>query len=251
MARRMLQGLSHTSKMANAAIFLCGGSGTRMRGQVADKVLTSLGGKPVFWHSVKAFLDSGLIDHAVIVYRDQEQRRELSNILATAGVDHWKVEWATGGKERQDSVFNGLCVMSLLVDYVFIHDCARPMIRTENLHALYEAVSDQGSAVLAHRVADTIKRAAGSQRKLTGRKLKDVPRSNLWAMETPQVFNRETILECYRRLRLDNLSVTDDTAAVTREGHKVTLVENPFPNPKLTTPADLPYLEFLLQQKNP
>ncbi len=234
--------------MANAAIFLCAGSGTRMRGQVADKVLCQLGGKPVFWHSLKAFADSGLIEHAVVVYRDAEQRNQLETVVADAGVGHWQIGWTPGGKERQDSVFNGLSETSLLVDHVFIHDCARPMIHPDNLQALYEAALQQGAAVLAHRVADTIKRAAGSQRKLTGRNLRDVPRSNLWAMETPQVFHRETILECYRRLRLANLSVTDDTAAVSREGHKVTLVENPHPNPKLTTPADLPYLEFLLSQ---
>lgn len=235
------------SNMANSAIFLCAGSGTRMRGQVADKVLASLGGRAVFWHSLRAFANSGLIEHAVIVYRDDAQKLQLEAVLAEAGVD-WTIGWTPGGKERQDSVFNGLSETSLLVDYVFIHDCARPMIRPENLQALYEAVLADGAAVLAHRVADTIKRAAGSQRKLTGRRLKDVPRSNLWAMETPQVFHRETILECYRRLRFDNELVTDDTAAVSRQGHKVALVENPYPNPKLTTPADLPYLEFLLQQ---
>jgi len=239
----------HHDDMANAAIFLCAGSGTRMRGQVADKVLAPLGGKPVFWRSLRAFADSGLIEHAIVVYRDEPQKLQLESVLAEAGVDHWQVGWACGGKERQDSVFNGLSELSLLVDYVFIHDCARPMIRPDNLHALYQAVLADGAAVLARRVTDTIKRAAGSQRKTTGRRLKDVPRSNLWAMETPQVFNRETILECYRRLRLENQSVTDDTAAVSREGHKVTIVENPYPNPKLTTPADLPYLEFLLQQQ--
>ncbi|WP_309399394.1 IspD/TarI family cytidylyltransferase [Cerasicoccus maritimus] len=236
--------------MANAAIFLCAGSGTRMRGQVSDKVLTPLGGKPVFWHSVKAFVDSGLTEHAVIVYRDKEQQIELAKVLGDLNVEHWNIAWVCGGKERQDSVFHGLSEVSLIVDYVFIHDCARPMIRPENLQALYEAVLQDKAAVLAHRVADTIKRAAGSQRKQTRRNLRDVPRSNLWAMETPQVFHRENILEAYRRLRLDGESVTDDTAALSREGHKVTLVENTFPNPKLTTPADLPYLEFLLQQKN-
>lgn len=236
--------------MANSAIFLCAGSGTRMRGQVADKVLAPLGGKTVFWRSLKAFADSGLIEHAVIVYRDDAQRSQLEAVIKEADFINWEIGWVEGGKERQDSVFNGLSETSLLVDYVFIHDCARPMIRPENLQTLYEAVLADGAAVLAHRVADTIKRASGSQRKLTGRRLKDVPRSNLWAMETPQVFHRETILECYRRLRFENLSVTDDTAAVSREGHKVTLVENPYPNPKLTTPADLPYLEFLLQQQS-
>lgn len=245
MARGMLLGFV----MSNAVIFLCGGSGTRMRGRVADKVLAPLGGQTVFRHSVQAFAASGLIGQAVVVYRDEEQRTALAAELDA--VDHgWDLEWAPGGKERQDSVFNGLAAASLLVDYVFIHDCARPMIRPETLHALHKAVIADGAAVLARRVSDTIKRAAGSMKNPRARRLKDVPRSNLWAMETPQVFHREAILEAYRRLRFDNESVTDDTAAYSREGHRVTLVENPHPNPKLTTPADLPYLEFLLQQKS-
>jgi len=234
--------------MANAAILLCAGSGTRMRGRVADKVLAPLAGRPVFWHSLKAFVDSGLITHAVIVFRDNQQRIALEDIIAESDTGGIEFAWSTGGKERQDSVFNGLTEASLLVDYVFIHDCARPMVRPDNIRELHRAVIEDKAAVLAHRVADTIKRAAGSQRSLTHRRLKDVPRSNLWAMETPQVFYRELIMDCYRRLRFDNESVTDDTAAVSREGHSVTLVENPWPNPKLTTPADLPYLEFLLQQ---
>jgi len=235
--------------MANAAILLCAGSGTRMRGQVADKVLAPLGGRPVFWRSLLAFRESGLISHLVIVHRDGEQRAALQQVLDETETGDWEIAWAQGGKERQDSVFNGLSEASLLVDYVFIHDCARPMIRPENIRELYQAVIDDKAAVLGRRVADTIKRAAGSQRKLRQRRLKDVPRSNLWAMETPQVFYRELIMDSYRRLRFDNESVTDDTAAVSRDGHKVTLVENPWPNPKLTTPADLPYLEFLLQQQ--
>ncbi|MEO0794401.1 MAG: 2-C-methyl-D-erythritol 4-phosphate cytidylyltransferase [Verrucomicrobiota bacterium] len=234
--------------MSNAAILLCGGSGTRMRGQVADKVLAPLAGKPVFWHSVNGFIESGLFDAFVIVYRDDVQRQQLQDVLDTIDLGEIQVSWATGGKERQDSVFNGISEASLLVDYVFIHDCARPIVRKENLQALYDTVVKDKAAVLAHRVTDTIKRAPGSQKKITQRQLRDVPRSNLWAMETPQVFGREMILDCYRRLRFDNESVTDDTAAVSREGHKITLVENPHPNPKLTTPADLPYLEFLLNQ---
>jgi len=235
--------------MPNAAIFLCAGSGNRMRGTVDDKVLVPLGGQPVLCHSLNAFRESGAVSQIVIVYRDEEQKSHIQAGLDCADTTGLEFLWSTGGKERQDSVFNGLSELSLLVDNVFIHDCARPMVRAESIRALCDAVTRDKAAVLAHRVADTIKKVRATRKTLSLRELRDVPRSSLWAMETPQAFDRELITAAYRRIRFDGGSVTDDTAAVARQGHRVTLVENPHPNPKLTTPADLPYLELLLASR--
>lgn len=235
--------------MPDAAILLCGGSGKRMAGRVTDKILAALAGKPVFQHSVDAFLAAGVVDQFVCVYRDSEQKDALAAILAQTAYARVAVAWAQGGRERQDSVFHGLIEVPLLVDHVYIHDCARPVIHPESLLALRDVLVEDKAAVLAHRVTDTIKKALASQKTTRLRKLKDVPRSSLWAMETPQAFARESILEAYRRLRLAGDSVTDDTAALSTQGFPVSIVENPHPNPKLTTPADLPYLEFLLAQR--
>jgi len=235
--------------MSNAALFLCAGSGSRMRGAVDDKVLTPLAGQPLFLHSLDAFRSAGIIDRAVIVYRDKAQRERLEAMLSNTDTSGLRLQWSLGGKERQESVFNGLTELSLLVEYVFIHDCARPVIRPGALQALAEAVVEDKAAVLAHRVSDTIKKVRATHRTLRHRHLRDVPRSSLWAMETPQAFARELITDAYRRLRFEGSIVTDDTAAVSQMGHAVTLVENPDPNPKLTTAADLPYLEFLLSEK--
>ncbi len=218
-----------------------------MKGLVADKVLTPLGGKPLFLHSLNAFRESGIVDQVVITYRDAEQRAGLERALEEHSRDGLQIHWAIGGKERQDSVFNALTELSLLVEYVFIHDCARPFLRSEILRELHDAVLHDKAAVLCHRVADTIKKASATRRTRRKRILKDVPRASLWAMETPQAFDRELITDAYRRLRFEGVSVTDDTAAVSRQGHPVTLVENSHPNPKLTVPSDLPYLEFLLK----
>lgn len=217
-----------------------------MKGQVADKVLTPLGGLPLFLHSLQSFRLSGVVDQVVIAYRDAEQREGLERALEKQARGGLKIFWATGGKERQDSVFNALSELSLLVEYVFIHDCARPFIHASILQELLDAVMHDKAAVLAHRVTDTIKKASATRRTLRKRNLKDVPRSSLWAMETPQAFEREVITDAYRRLRFDGVSVTDDTAAVSRQGHLITLVENRYPNPKLTVPSDIPYLQFLL-----
>jgi len=223
--------------MRNAAILLAAGSGRRMQGLVTDKVLAPLAGKPVFAHSVAAFLESGVADFYAIVYRDQRQMTELSAYAPTPSV------FVKGGRERQHSVANALEALPTDIGHVFIHDCARPLIKAEQLVALLKIVQIENAAVLAHRVTDTIKQHSGNGH------LKTINREHLWSMETPQVFTRELITRAYARVVEKDLSITDDAAAVELLNHPVALLENASPNPKLTTPADLAYLEFLLNAR--
>ena len=95
--------------------------------------------------------------------------------------------------------------------------------------------------MLAHRVTDTIKQHHGDGL------LRTLERDHLWAMETPQVFERELIVKAYQRVATKELKVTDDAAAVELMKHHIALLENTQPNPKLTTPSDIPYMDFLLQ----
>ncbi|MCF7761606.1 MAG: 2-C-methyl-D-erythritol 4-phosphate cytidylyltransferase, partial [Cephaloticoccus sp.] len=147
-----------------------------------------------------------------------------------------------GGRERQDSVMNALAALPDDIEYVFIHDCARPLIHSEQLVALHKIVRREGAVVLAHRVTDTIKQHHGDAR------LRTLNRDRLWAMETPQVFERDLIVRAYQRVAKKNQTITDDAAAVELLSHPIALLENSRPNPKLTTPADLAWLEFLLTQ---
>ena len=217
-----------------AAILLAAGSGSRMQGAVADKVLTPLAGRPVFAHSAAAFMQSAVADLYVVVYRDQRQMMELSAYAPTPSV------LVRGGRERQHSVMHALAALPPDIEFVFIHDCARPLLRPEQLVALHKIVRREHAVVLAHRVTDTIKvhRDDGH--------LRTLDRAKLWAMETPQVFARELIARAYDRVRERGRHVTDDAQAVELLGHAVALLENDQPNPKLTSPADLAHLEFLL-----
>jgi 2-C-methyl-D-erythritol 4-phosphate cytidylyltransferase len=217
-----------------AAILLAAGSSRRMDGTVADKVLAPLAGKPVFAHSAATFYRSGVVDTFIVTYRDQAQMLELSGYAPTPTL------FVPGGQERQDSVAAALAELPDDVRYVFIHDCARPLVRVEQLVALHKIVRREDAVVLAHRVTDTIKEHHGEGR------LRTLVRKHLWAMETPQVFSRQLIVRAYARVAERGLTITDDAAAVELLKHPIALLENPHPNPKLTTPADLPYLEFLL-----
>jgi 2-C-methyl-D-erythritol 4-phosphate cytidylyltransferase len=205
-----------------------------MAGSVPDKVLAPLAGKPVFAHSAAAFAASGVADFYVVVYRDRSQMTALSAFAPTPSV------LVKGGRERQDSVAAALAVLPDDIAYVFIHDCARPLIRPEQLIALHKIVRRTQAVVLAHRVTDTIK-----EQRTKGR-LRTVNRSRLWAMETPQVFSRALIERAYALVAAKGLHITDDAAALELLGRSVSLLENPDPNPKLTSPRDLDHLEFLL-----
>lgn len=220
-----------------AAILLAAGSGRRMQGAVADKILAPLAGRPVFAHSVAAFLESNVADYYVIVVRDQAQSIALSAYAPTPA------QFVIGGKERQDSVQNALAALPADIAYVFIHDCARPLVRVEQLVGLHKVVRKENAVVLAHRVTDSIKKHSD-----TGH-LKTLERDRLWAMETPQVFARDLIIEAYAKVAKRKLRITDDAAAAELLSHPVALLENSHPNPKITTPADLAYVEYLLAKE--
>jgi len=235
--------------MSNAAVLLCAGKSTRMQGEVQDKILVPLAGRPAICYSIQAFVDSQAIEHLAFVYRDDIQKARIEEALQQCQTQNIEISWTLGGGERQDSVFNALASLSLLIEYVFIHDCARPLITPEIIRNIQQAVYEDKAAVLAHRISDTIKKSSSTKRTLSKRALKDVPRSGLWAMETPQAFERELITDAYRRLRFNNMRVTDDTAAASHQGHPITLVENFSANPKLTIPSDLDYVEYLLSKQ--
>ncbi len=217
-----------------AAILLAAGRSTRMAGTVADKILAPLAGRPVFAHSAAAFATSGVADLYVIVHRDQRQMLALAAHAPTPAL------FVRGGRERQDSVAAALAALPPDITHVFIHDCARPLVRPEQLRALLKLARRTHAAVLAHRVTDTIKETR------SGGRLRTVPRDQLWAMETPQVFSRALLARAYARVAAKKHRVTDDAQAVETLRHPIALLENPSPNPKLTTPADLAWCEFLL-----
>lgn len=232
--------------MPNAAILLAGGSGKRMRAAVKDKVLEPLFGMPVILHSFKAFAESECVDEAVFVCRDAAQTRQIKAALKKHfGKTAIRTRFALGGKERQDSVLNGLRAVSDAGGLAFIHDGARPLVGAENIKALCEAAQKDGAAVLAARVSDTVKRVAKNKKSLSKCRLCDLERNRLWAMQTPQVFKASKIRAAYERVKKDAIAITDDAAAATLAGARITIVENTRPNIKITVPEDIAFIEFL------
>ena len=217
-----------------------------MRGKVLDKILTKLDGTAILKYSLNAFQASGLVSRIVIIYRDQSQKSILKALLAN--YQNFEILWQQGGAERQNSVQNGLNALPPDTNIVFIHDCARPLLAPAMICKLLNAAERDGAAVLAHRVVDSIKRVIPSSDNTNCAHLENVEREHLWAMETPQVFKYKLILDAYAKVDAEKANITDDTAAAEFAGHPISVVENPYPNPKLTIPNDLALLEFTLQQ---
>lgn len=236
--------------MPDIVLLLAGGSGSRMRGAVADKTLAPLGGTPVLMRSLLAFVEAGVADAAVIVRRDAAQGEAVAEAAAACGLGGFPLIMTDGGAERRESVMRGLLACPAGTGLVFIHDGARPLVRQETLRELAAVARRDGAAVLCHRVTDTVKRLPDDAAPGTPALLADLRRDTLRAMETPQVFRHDLILPAYRETLRRGVPITDDVAAAVACGVAVTPVENPHPNPKITTPEDLAWCEFLLGNRS-
>lgn len=227
------------------AVVLAAGRGTRMRNCVGDKILAPIEGRSSFYRSTDTLRHSGLFTGFIVVYRDEPQKQQLEGDLPP---ECPPILWTRGGERRQDSVFNGLADAGLDTDYVFIHDCARPLVAPADLHRLWEAVLQDKGATLAHPVTDTIKKVHKRKSRFRRCKLQDLDRRTLWAMETPQAFAYQPIFDAYQTARQGSESHTDDAAVASAAGMKITLVESTGTNPKITRPEDLAYAAFLLRE---
>lgn len=218
-----------------------------MRDQVTDKILVPLKGKPVVNYSLEAFAMSRVVEEYIIAYRDQVQRIGISQAIENYPIADLNIRWVMGGTERQDSVYNALTKLTPHINYVFIHDCARPLIDGPSLNTLKDMVKKDKAVTLAHKVTDTIKQIETNNDNLRQLKLSNLDRGKLWAMETPQVFERNLIVNAYRALKENKIVATDDTTAVINFGQRISLLESIKPNPKLTIPEDISAIENFIE----
>ncbi len=231
----------------NAAILLAAGKGKRMLETVSDKALAKVNGRSLFARSLAAFREADLFDLLVVTYRDEEQRARLEAEVEANAPPFPTVTFRQGGEERRHSVWTALEAIPEEVEIVFAHDCARPMVRADSLRLLLREAEKTGGAALARPVRDTLKRARAadvSRAVTTG----PVDRANLWGMETPQAFRTKLLREGMKKAFDEDVLVTDESSAIELAGRSVTLIDPGYPNPKVTTPADLSYVEFLLRE---
>ena len=209
-------------------------------GPNVDKLFLEVAGKPVVAHTWARFDALDEIGEIVVVVR-AGMEEEFHKLAREHGVRK-PYRLVQGGKERQDSVWNGIQALSAGVEIVAIQDGARPCTSLAQIRETIAAARQHGAAVAAQRVTDTIKESADGKTVSA-----HLDRSRLWAVQTPQTFRVTVIREALGRVRERGLLVTDDTAACELIGQPVHLVGSLAPNPKVTVPADLPYVELLLR----
>jgi len=222
----------------NSAVIVAAGQGTRM-GPGVDKLFLEVAGRPVIAHTWQRFQDARCIDEIVLVVRDGMQSAFAG--LAEQFTFTKPHRLVVGGAERQDSVWNGLAAISASAGIVAIQDGARPCTTEPLIAATIQAAEETGAAVAGQPVTDTVKETADGKT-IT----RNVDRARLWAVQTPQTFRVDVIRRALSEVRARRLHVTDDTAACELIGQPVRLVASRTPNPKVTTPADLAYVELLL-----
>jgi 2-C-methyl-D-erythritol 4-phosphate cytidylyltransferase len=223
----------------NSAILVAAGKGTRM-GAGVDKLWLEAAGRPVIAHTWQKFNDAPCIAEIVIVVREGMQKTFADLAVKFNFKKPFRV--VVGGVERQDSVGNGLEALSQNTEIVAIQDAARPCTDETLIAATIAAAARTGAAVAAQPVTDTIKET--SDGKMIARTL---DRAKLWSVQTPQTFRVEIIRRAIAAARRKNLIFTDDTAACELIGQPVELVPSERPNPKVTVPGDLPFIETLLR----
>jgi 2-C-methyl-D-erythritol 4-phosphate cytidylyltransferase len=222
-----------------SAIIVAGGSSQRMG---FDKLFAVVAGEPLIAHTIRAFDQTNCVS-AIIVVAREERHDEITKISRDAGFK--KVgAIVRGGERRQDSVRAGLARVNRAAKYVAVHDAARPLTAPGQIERALEQCRIHGAAALAQPVDDTLKRANADLVVVDS-----VDRHALYAMQTPQIFEKSLIEDAYRAVYAENISVTDEVSAVERLGHKVALILNEDFNFKITYPRDLPVAEFLLKQR--
>ncbi len=203
-------------------------------GSSIPKQYLKIGGEPILLKSVRAFCDNKEIDWIVVVTNgdyiqaclEMKDRYGLDKIQAVI----------EGGEERQDSVYRAIVEIDRLcpeIEYVLVHDGARPFVRQETINAVLEAAEEKGAAVACVPVKDSIRQEKDGESA-------NLPRQRLYAVQTPQGFQKEILRKAYEQAFADGYYGTDDATLAERIGQSVALVRGTYDNIKITTREDMP-----------
>ena len=218
------------------AVIVAAGTASRMGG--IDKVMAPLDGEPMIVRTVRAFQNCDAVKEIVIVTREDL----ITRITSLCGKFDKMQAVVIGGKDRAESVKNGLAMLSQNVKLVAVQDGARPLITEAVIDRTIRAAHTYGAAAPAIPVKDTIKVVAGGIVTTTP------DRNTLKAIQTPQVFDFDLLKGALKKAAQDGAAITDDCSAVELLGYKVKIVEGDERNIKVTTPMDLKIAEMLLEE---
>lgn len=221
-----------------SAIVPAAGQSSRMG---EDKILLSLVDVPVLLRTLQVLSRCPYITEIIVVTRE-DLIVPVGQLCRDAGLDKVR-KVVVGGQTRRDSVLAGLRESDPQTELIAIHDGARPLVTDEVISEAILRAAQCGAAAPAVPVKDTIKRAVDGMVECTPN------RAELYAVQTPQVFEHGLILGALEKAEADGVEVTDDCAAVERLGMKVFLTQGSYENIKLTTPSDLAVAQSILERR--
>jgi len=229
--------------MKATAILTAAGSGSRFYRTASSnkqlpKQFLKLKGKPVILYSLLAFQKSALVQEILVsadsVYFDLIHRIAFKNKITKLTM------LVEGGKSRFESVRNAFRqIQGKPNNLVLIHDAARPNINVKTIGKLVNSAVKYDEVIPGVRISETVKR----ERK--GVITETIDRSNLWTVQTPQVFRYKVLKKAYGKAGRKN-NFTDEAALVENAGFKVRIIEGSRDNIKITAPEDLKLLKKLM-----
>lgn len=220
-----------------AVILPAAGKSSRFSLQKRKKTFVDLKGRAVWLRAAEHFVNRDDVVQTLVVLAPEDA--EWFKEKFAPNLAFMNVELVTGGAERADSVRNALARVRPEADFVAVHDAARPLLVAEWVDRVFRAAEQSGAAILATPVTSTLKRSRAD-----GTIAETVPRENLWAAQTPQVFRRQLLMDAYAKQGA--LRPTDEAQLVEQLGHPVTLVEGSPLNFKITTAEDFRLAEVAL-----
>jgi 2-C-methyl-D-erythritol 4-phosphate cytidylyltransferase len=222
--------------MYKYAIIVAGGLGIRMGGDI-PKQFQLLKGKPVLWHSIKAFVNA-YDDIEIIVVLPTAHIQKGEELLK--GFSSRFIQITTGGDTRFHSVKNGLKLVKK-ESIVFVHDAVRCLVTTDLIHRCYEQASEKGSAIPVIKSKDSL-------RMTEGERMVSLDRNKVMLVQTPQTFQSKILLSAYKIEY--NEKFTDEATVVENSGQKVSVIEGEEDNIKITNPIDLLIAEQIFGVRN-
>jgi 2-C-methyl-D-erythritol 4-phosphate cytidylyltransferase len=228
-----------TTTPALAVILPAAGKSSRFG---SDKLRAPLRGTPVVIHTVLTFVNHPGVASVIVA-------QGMDGPIATQADGrfepvHAKVQVIRGGPNRAQSVWNALKQVPETIEWVAVHDAARPLVDQTLIDRVFAAAQEHGAAAPALAMALTIKQATGP---LPARVQKTLPRNELWAMQTPQIFRRTELLGAFETCPIPLEEITDDAQLMELAGRAVVLVPGDERNIKITTTIDLKLAELLMK----
>ena len=220
------------------AIVVAAGAGERM-GAGVPKALMPVGGRPLLAWCVDVLGAHPRVGHLVVV-APPGREVEFMGLMPDTDID---VSVVRGGSSRAHSVALGMEAIPVACELVLVHDAARPLLHAGLVDAVLDGIGDGDGAIAAAPLADTPKRVNEN-----GVITETPARAGLWLAQTPQAFRTEAFRAAIRAAVVAERlhAATDCASLIEAVGGRVHVVANPEPNPKVTTPGDVPLAEMLL-----